>query len=126
MLGALKGSAREAALRSGHLPREAVLQCAADEMETGHPDSAIELLEPMLAEPLLHEDDLAAHALDLLCDAYDARGNALRRKRAFLQRIGTGASRSPLRSAAHQRRACVLMDRGEPDAAWAAFREAQQ
>lgn len=126
VLGALRGPTREAALRSGHLPREAVLQCAADEIETGHPDSAIELLEPMLAEPLQHEDDLAAHALDLLCNAYDARGNARRRKRALLECIGTGASRSPLRSAARQRLACILMDRGEPGAAWAAFRDAQQ
>ncbi len=126
VLGALRGPTREAALRSGHLPREAILQCAADEIETGHPDAAIELIEPMLAEPLQHEDDLAAHALDLLCDAYDARGNARRRKRALLERIGADALRSPLRSAARQRLACILMDRGEPGAAWAAFRDAQQ
>lgn len=126
VLGALRGPTREAALRSGHLPREAVLQYAADEIETGHSDSAIELLEPMLIEPLRHHDDLAAHALDLLCNAYDARGNALRRKRSLLKRIGAGAPRSPLRSAAHQRLACILMDRGEAGAAWLAYRDAQQ
>lgn len=126
VLGALSGPARDAALRSGHLPREAVLHCAADEVETGHPDSAIELLEPMFAEPFQHEDDIAGHALDLLCNAYDARGNARRRKRALLDRVAAGASRSPLRSAAHQRLACILMDRGEVKVAWAAFRKAQQ
>ncbi len=125
VLRALSDPAREAALRSSHLPREAVLQYASDKVEDD-PETAVELLEPMLAEPVTHEDDLAAHALDLLCNAYDARGNAKRRKAALLERIATRASRSPLRSAAHQRLACILMDRGRARAAWAAFRSAQQ
>lgn len=126
VLRALPGPTREAALRSGHLPREALLQYACDEIEADDLDAAVELLEPMLAEPLQHEDELAAHALDLLCNAYDARGNARRRKAALLERIGGRPSRSPLRSAAHQRLACILMDRAQPRAAWAAFRIAQQ
>jgi tetratricopeptide (TPR) repeat protein len=126
VLRTLSGPTREAALRSSHLPREAVLQYASDEIEAENPDAALELLEPMLAEPVQHEDNLAAAALDLLCNAYDARGNAKRRKSALLERIGARPSRSPLRSAAHQRLACILMDRGQARAAWAAFRSAQQ
>ena len=126
VLHALSGSTREAALRSAHLPREAVLQYASDEIETDDPDAAVRLLEPMLAEPVQHQDDLAAYALDLLCNAYDERGNAKRRKQALLERIAARPSRSPLRSAAHQRLACIMMDRGQPRAAWAAFRKAQQ
>ena len=126
VLGAVDVPARTAALQSGRVPREAVLQFAAEKIETGHPQPAIELLEPMLAEPLRHEDPVAAGALDLLCNAYDERGNAKRRKRALLERIGKAASRSPLRSAAHQRLACILMDGGDPAGSWAAFRKAQQ
>ena len=126
VLRTLSGPTREAALRSSHLPREAVLQYASDEIEAENPDAAVELLESMLAEPVQHEDKLAAAALDLLCNAYDARGNAKRRKAALLERIGARTLRSPLRSAAHQRLACILMDRGQARAAWAAFRSAQQ
>lgn len=126
VLRALSGPAREAALRSSHLPRDAVLQYASDEIEAENPDATVELLEPVLAEPVQHEDELAAAALDLLCNAYDARGHAKRRKAALLERIATRPSRSPLRSAAHQRLACILMDRAQPKAAWAAFRSAQQ
>ncbi len=126
VLRALSGPARAAALRGRHVPREAVLQYASDALDADDPNAAIEVLEPMLAEPVPHEDDLAAAALDLLCNAYDARGSAKRRKAALLERIATRPSRSPLRCAAHQRLACILMDRGLPKAAWASFRAAQQ
>lgn len=126
VLQALSGPMRTAALQSPHLPREAVLQRAADEIEAGHADAAVQLLEPMFDDPIRREDDLAAWGLDLLCDAYDARGRAKRRKRALLQRAASRPQRSALRSAACQRLACIHMDEGRPEQSWDAFRQAQQ
>ena len=67
VLRTLSGPTREAALRSSHLPREAVLQYASDEIEAENPDAAVELLESMLASlpairlkcALLRHDQLA-------------------------------------------------------------------
>lgn len=126
VLRALSEPLRSEALRSPHLPREAVLQHAADEIEAGRADAAVRLLEPMFDDPIRREDDLAAWGLDLLCDAYDARGRAKRRKRALLQRAASRPQRSALRSAAHQRLACIHMDEGQPEQSWKAFRHAQQ
>lgn len=126
VLRALSGPAREAALRSPHLAREAILEYAAEEIESGRSDAAVALLEPLLADPVQREDDVAAEALDLLCNAYDERGGAKRRKQSLLDRISARPARSPLRSAANQRLACIYMDRDQPKASWAAFRSAQQ
>ncbi len=126
VLRALHGPLRTEALRSPHLPREAVLQHAADEIEAGRADAAVQLLEPMFDDPIRREDDLAAWGLDLLCDAYDARGRAKRRKRALLQRAASRPQRSALRSAAYQRLACIHMDEGRQAESWDAFRRAQQ
>jgi tetratricopeptide (TPR) repeat protein len=127
VLRALSAAEREVALRSPHLPRQAVVQHAVDELESGRAKRALALLEPLYSEPIRHDDDLAAYGLDRLCDAYETRGQVGRRRKVdLLQRIVSTSPRSALRAAAHQRLACIHMDDGRPDDAWHAFREAQR
>jgi hypothetical protein len=126
VLAALPDAKCNAALQSRHLPREALLQHAHEQVDEGHADDAISLLEPLLLAPSPRDDDIAGHMLDTLCNAYDAHGSAKRRKLALLKHVTALPNRSSLRSSAHQRLACIEMDAGKPAAAWETFRRAQQ
>jgi hypothetical protein len=126
VLQALAGDDRRAALASRQVPREALLQFAAEERAAGRAASAIDLLEPQFTEPVRHEDDVAGAMLHLLCDALDDVRGGKRRKLALLERMTGLPRRSPLRSEAWQRLACIHRDKDRTSAAWQAFQQAQR
>jgi tetratricopeptide (TPR) repeat protein len=126
VLQALDAPTRSAALASRHLPREALLQFAASELDAGHFKMVVELLEPQFTEPLRAEDDIAGALLNMLCNALDGGRGGKRRKLALLERISKLPKRSPLRSEAWQRLACIRMDENQPALAWQAFQRAQR
>lgn len=126
VLAALRGPARRAALASHHVPRAAFGEFAARELEAGRPAVAAEVLAPHFQAVPPHDDDIAAAMMTTLCNAYDALGTGPARKLALLQRVSALPGRSPLRSDAWQRLACIHMDRDESAQAWQAFRHAQQ
>lgn len=114
----------EQALNQNAIPPSALAEFAARLLDEGRSGRAVRLLESLFAGSLGRLDGRHEPALDLLCDAYDARGHH-RKKRTLLERVIREA-RLELRSAAWQRLATILMDDGEPAAAWHAFREAQR
>lgn len=126
VLQALDGQARSNALASRHLPREALLQFAADELDAGHPMLVTELLEPQFTEPLRADDDIAGAMLNMLCNALEQGRSGKRRKLNLLDRISKLPRRSPLRSEAWQRLACIRMDDNQAELAWQAFQQAQR
>lgn len=126
VLQALDGQTRSTALTSRHLPREALLQFAASELDAGHSKVVAELLEPQFTEPLRAEDDIAGAMLNMLCNALEQGRGGKRRKLALLDRISKLPRRSPLRSEAWQRLACIRLDEGKGTLAWRAFQQAQR
>jgi hypothetical protein len=96
LLEVLPEPQRRAALQSPHLPREALLYHASDLVDDGEPEDAIALLEPLLLAASPRDDELANHNLDTLCNAYDERGNARRRKRALLRHVSALPGRPAL------------------------------
>ena len=126
VLETLDTQTRSAALASRHLPREALLQFAASELDAGHSKMVAELLEPQFTDPLRAEDDIAAALLNMLCNALEQGRGGKRRKLALLERIAKLPKRSPLRSEAWQRLACIRMDENQRGMAWQAFQHAQR
>ena len=126
VLQTLDGQTRSTALTSRHLPREALLQFAASELDAGHSKVVAELLEPQFTEPLRAEDDIAGAMLNMLCNALEQGRGGKRRKLTLLDRISKLPQRSPLRSEAWQRLACIRMDDNQAELAWQAFQQAQR
>lgn len=91
--------------------------------EEGDDESAAALLEPWFAG-----DGLLAGRLgplfDQLMDCYLALGNERKRERLVAAAHARGDRE--LRAVALERRSTMLADRGDIDAAWASFREAQR
>jgi len=126
VLQALSGQTRQEALASRHLSREALLQFVATELDAGHALLAAELLEPHFNAPLRAQDEVAAAMLNTLCNALEKGRGGKRRKLALLDRISKLPQRSPLRSEAWQRLACIRMDDNKGELAWQAFQQAQR
>ncbi len=126
VLQALDSQARRDALASRQLPREALLQFAATELDAGHANLAAELLEPQFNEPLRAQDEVAGAMLNMLCNALEQGRGGKRRKLVLLERISKLPQRSPLRSEAWQRLACIRMDENKGKLAWQAFQQAQR
>jgi hypothetical protein len=125
LLDALDSEQRERALRSGALPRSALVALAEKQFEEQGAKSAVKFLEPLLLpRPVAHDDNLAV-AFDLLCDAYDELGWN-RKKAALIDGVIAEVPRSALRSGAWQRQTLIAMDGHDLAAARAAFREAQR
>lgn len=125
VLAELGPEQRQAALRSGTMPRKGLVALAEKELEVGRLKPAVKLLEPLLLpQPVAHDETLAM-AFDLLCDAYDRLG-WYRKKATLVEDVIADAPRSPLRSNAWQRRALMAMDRHDLAQARAAFSEAQR
>ncbi|MFO1409024.1 MAG: SEC-C metal-binding domain-containing protein [Steroidobacteraceae bacterium] len=126
VLRALGPAERRMALASHQVPRMAIADYADDALAAGQARAVIELLSPEF-EPLpRHTDGIASAMLLTLCDAYDTQRGGGRRKRALLERMTQIPARSPLRSDACQRLACIEMDQRHSTEAWRLFRQAQQ
>lgn len=122
----LEPAALERAVASGRAPLEAVVALAEQAYEEDRPKAGVRLLEPLFAGELRRRcDAVHDHALTLLCNLYDELGHD-RKKRTLLDRVTAEAPRSPLRSGAYQRLACMAMDAGDSAEAWRRFRAAQQ
>jgi tetratricopeptide (TPR) repeat protein len=112
------------AVRRGGIPQEALAMIAVRALDEGEPRWAADLLEPVFSGPLERLDERHGHALNVLCDCYDALGWR-RKKEALLEAVGRQAKRA-LQAEAWQRRATWQVDEGDIDAGWASFRKAQQ
>ncbi len=117
---------RRAALGSRHLPREALCEWADRALEAGQFKQVVEWLEPQFGEPPRAQDELAGALLNLLCDALEQKRGGKRAKIALLERVSRLPQRSPLRSEAWQRLACIRMDDDRAAEAWNAFTQAQR
>ncbi len=126
VLLALGPAERSAALAGRQVPRAAIAQCAGEELDAGRAAAAIELLVPQFEPQVRHTDETAAMMLVTLCNAYDAQRGGTKRKRELLERVLRLPDRSPLRSDACQRLACIEMDQDRAEEAWRLFRQAQQ
>lgn len=114
---------REAAA-AGRVPPVALGAAGHKLVRDGDADGARRLLEPLFPASVVVLDERFEAALDALCDAYDELGEP-RKKQRLLERVAQTA-RPGLRVPAWQRLATVLTDAGQPEKAWAAFREAQR
>ncbi|MBI9081282.1 MAG: SEC-C domain-containing protein [Pseudodesulfovibrio sp.] len=94
-------------------------------LEEGDPEEAIVLLEPLFFPSIMDSSELAGLLLDGLCDAYGAMADH-EGKEALLEHVIATASKSPLRSAAHQRSAAAALDQGDTAAAWLHFKAGMQ
>jgi tetratricopeptide (TPR) repeat protein len=125
VLELLPPAGRKAALDSGRVPLAGLLQLAGQALDEGHSKFAIGLLEPLFTGQFAGVDELHDYALNLLCNAYDDMRHE-GKKLALLERVRSGAPRSPLRSGACQRLAAMAIDRGDSTRAWAEFRQAHR
>ncbi len=91
--------------------------------EQGDVERAVGLLEPWFTAGRKLTDRLAP-LFDQLMDGYLELGRDRKRDRLVAEMIERGDR--GLRAAAMQRRATMLADRGQDDAAWQAFHEAQR
>jgi tetratricopeptide (TPR) repeat protein len=126
VLLALSPAERSAALAGRQVPRAAIAQFAGEQLGAGRAALAVELLAPQFEPQPRHTDETAAMMLMTLCNAYDAQRGGVKRKRRLLERVLQLPGRSPLRSDACQRLACIEMDQDRPEEAWRLFRQAQQ
>lgn len=126
VLEALDRKTRVTALDSRQVPCEALLEFVDLAFDAGRLNEVIEILEPRFADTPAENDELAGAFLNLLCNAFDAKGRNRRRKLALLERLTSLPRRSPLRSEAWQRLACIHMDNDRREDAWLAFRNAQR
>lgn len=92
-------------------------------LNEGEYKRALALLEPWFAGDGKLGDRLEP-LFDLLMDVYYTLGNERKRERLLKKAVERGDK--ALRAAALQRRATILADRGEYEAAWATFGEAQR
>lgn len=102
---------------------EELASAAADWLDDGDVARAIALLEPVFAD-VATLDDRAEMAFDVLCAAYD-EADKPRKKRQLVDAVLAAPNRW-LRATAMHREVAILSDRGEHDAAWALFRDAQR
>ena len=116
---------RDELLISGRIPRGALIEFAAHLLDLRRSAEVIAALEPKLAAPERYHDEDTAILLHLLCEAYGVSAEGARHKLKLLSETTERAPRSPLRSEAWQRLATIYMDRGDSEAAWSAFRNAQ-
>lgn len=126
VLAELPRAERKVLAAEGRIPIDAIGEYSVAALEDGRPQDAIDVLEPWLAKPEHHHDYEVASLMNLLCDAYDARGFTPRRKIDFLESLTRRAPRSPLRSEAWQRLATIYMDQHRHEDAWQAVRSAQR
>ncbi|MCY3792862.1 MAG: SEC-C metal-binding domain-containing protein [Gammaproteobacteria bacterium] len=110
---------------TGRVPVESLVVAAEECSDQGDSRKAMSFLEPMFGGKVAGTSHQYARALSLLCDLYDDAGWT-GKKTKLLERIAAEAPRSELRSEAFQRMATILMDRGDRDGAWDAFRRAQR
>jgi hypothetical protein len=117
---------RDELLSSSRIPRGALIEFAAHLLDLSRSTEVIAALEPRLAAPERYHDEDTAILLHLLCEAYGLSADGARRKLKLLRETTERAPRSPLSSEAWQRLATIYMDRNDSEAAWSAFRNAQQ
>lgn len=125
ILDAMTEAQREAALRSGVLPRSGLVTLASKLYEAGDRVRVVKLLEPLFTPTLAGHDDLMEFAFDTLCDTYN--GLEYSHKKALLvDNVLAHTPRSPLRAAAWQRRSLMSLDQHDLQGAREAFLHAQQ
>lgn len=112
-------------IEGGRVPALPLVELASMRIDRGELWNAVSILEPLFAGDIRRTDEHHGAAMDRLCDAYNDLGH-VRKKQALLERIVATTPRSPLRSEAWQRIAVSRLDAGDMDAAWEAFRQAQQ
>jgi tetratricopeptide (TPR) repeat protein len=112
-----------AAIASRRMPALALAAAAERELAADAPSKAVSMLQPLF-DDLARCDERCEPALDVLCDAYQVLGHD-RKRIVFLERVAREC-KGALAGAAGQRLAAMLMDRGEREKAWEAFRAAQK
>ncbi len=125
VLDAMDKPQREAAVRSGALPRQALIVLASQMLEEHRTAEVVKLLEPLLLPQPVAHDDVMEFAFDTLCDAYEKLGRR-RKKSTLIETVLAKTPRSPLRGGAWQRRTVINMDQHDLAAARETFHHAQQ
>ena len=97
--------------QQGRLPPEGVVYAGQYLLEEGRWEAVRRLIEPALAPGRKIDDDLA-HAIPLLCEAYDALNDTPREKVKLLRRLVRDPG-AQTRCAANQRLAAWLHDQGD-------------
>lgn len=112
-----------AALPFEYLSAEELEHVARQWMQQARVQDAVKLLEGLFVD-FNKLDERAEPAFDCLLDCYDILHNPIKKKK-LLDR-GSAAGNKYIRSAALQRRCCILADRNEYAQAWALFQELQR
>lgn len=106
------------------LPIIVLIGLAEEAYEDGDYEFTCHTLEMLLLDPNISINQEADAAVNLLCNAYDALNDDLSKHEVLA--ILCESDNKWLSSTAFQRNSTVLIDDGEPEAAWAAFQTAQR
>ncbi|HDR46470.1 MAG TPA: methionyl aminopeptidase [Geoalkalibacter subterraneus] len=102
----------ERAAGQGHLPLEALITAAVENLGNDRPLAAVEMLRPHFQKPVKKPGPMDDFALQTLCDAYDEL-DQVDEKLKLLERISQEPTKSPLRAGAWQRLTAISIDNGD-------------
>lgn len=115
-----------AAHARGEVPASALLNAAEHYWDyLAKPTKGIRFLEPLFDPPPTHPEPVHADAADLLFNLYD-QVHRPRKKQQLLDRLLELPEASPLRAAAHRRRAMIRMDQDNAEEAWRHLEQARR
>lgn len=125
LLETVERKERKRLLSEAEVPPDVVGVMAQTALDEGRPKAVLELVGPLFEHRLDQLGDAGPPLLTLFCDACDQHYRTDRNKLALLDRAVASHDRF-LRGEAYQRLATIFIDKGEVEAAWDYFREAQR